>query len=93
MKKLLYTVKHGGRIIVGPDPNGLYSRVKRRLGTVRVFGHTLPYEYDTFLYNVRSVGEDIQAGRIANPADVRGWEDTIVAEFQANLKALERGEQ
>jgi len=75
-----------GCIIIGPDPNGLYSRVKKRLGVIRIGGQTHPYDYGTFLYNVGSVGQDIRTGHIKEPKDEKGWEDAIVAEFKANMK-------
>jgi hypothetical protein len=91
MTKLLYAVDPTARIITGPDPNLLYYCVKQRLGTIKVYGKVLTYDYGTFFYNVRCVGTDIRAGRVPNPADVNGWVDAIVAEFRANAKVAEKG--
>lgn len=85
---MLYEVTHGGRIITGPNPDALFPRVSERIGTTRIGGEDHPYDMGTFLDNVEGLGVDIRAGVIAEPADEQGWEDAIVGEFSANLKAL-----
>jgi hypothetical protein len=82
-----------GMMISGPNFLGLKSDVAKKLGPIVIAGVEYKYDLSVFIDNVQAVGEDILAGRIPDPGDDReAWTDAIVREFQANLRAFEKGQ-